>query len=234
MKILVNNVQIEITKDHQDLDHIEYETIYDAKKDKDLLEFLDYESALIIRPSEKLVHKIFDLVFSPEAQHKIKKLTFVVFKPKVYKDSFKKRFQLQEIAGGLVQRGNKFLMVYENNKWGLPKGRIESGEQIESAAEREVEEETAITVRAHRKLGSTYKISGKSGSSMRRYHWFLMDTDDRTKLKPSMLEGIKDAKWHTRSEIGRLHHDLEWYVEDVLKKYDRYILKRMRLDLESE
>ena len=234
MKILVNKVHIEITRDHQDLDHIEYETIYDAKKDKDYMDSLDYESVLIIRPTEKQVSRIFDLVLQPDNNLRIRKLTFVVFKPKAYKESFKKRFQLQELAGGLVQRGNKFLLVYENNKWGLPKGRIDSGEPLDLAAQREVEEETAITVRSHRKLGSTYKISSKNSSTMRHYHWFLMATDDRTKLKPSMLEGIKDARWHTRSEIGRLHDDLEWYVEEVLKKYDRYILKRMRLDMSDK
>ncbi len=230
MKILVNKVQIEITKDHQDLDRFEYETIYDAKKDKDLFEFLDYESALIIRPTDKLVSKIFETLLDTNQIFRIRKLTFVVFKPKLFKSSFEKKYDLQELAGGLVQRGNKFLLVYENNKWALPKGRIDSGELLKEAAKREVEEETSISVNVLFKLGSTYRISAKNKSTLRRYHWFLMETQDRTKLKPSMLEGIKDAKWHTRSEIGRLHDDLEWYVEEVLKKYDRFLLKRMRLD----
>ncbi len=234
MKILVNKVQIEITKDHQDLDRFEYETIYDAKKDKDIFEFLEYESALIIRPSDKLVSKIFETLLEANETVKIKKLTFVVFKPKLFKESFKKRYQLQQLAGGLVQRGNKFLLVYENNKWALPKGRIDTGEQLKEAAKREVEEESSISVNVLFKLGSTYKISAKNKSILRRYHWFLMETQDRTKLKPSMLEGIKDAKWHTRSEIGRLHAELDWYVEEVLKKYDRFLLKKMRLDTNED
>ncbi|MEQ8359726.1 MAG: NUDIX domain-containing protein [Cytophagales bacterium] len=234
MKILVNKVQIEITKDHQDLDRFEYETIYDAKKDKDIFEFLEYESALIIRPSDKLVSKIFETLLETDEDLKIKKLTFVVFKPKLFKESFKKRYQLQALAGGLVQRGNKFLLVYENNKWALPKGRIDAGEQLKEAAKREVEEESSISVNVLFKLGSTYKINAKNKTTLRRYHWFLMETQDRTKLKPSMLEGIKDAKWHTRSEIGRLHAELDWYVEEVLKKYDRFLLKKMRLDTNED
>ncbi len=228
MKILVNKVQVEITKDHHDLDHRLFDTIYDAKKDRDLLDFLNHSSALIIRPTDKLVFKIIDLILQPENSISVENLTFVVFKPKLFKESFKSKYQFQELAGGVVQKGNKFLLILENNKWGFPKGRIDSGEMVNIAAKREVEEEASIIVNVHSKLGSTYKLTSKSGNAMRKYHWFLMESEDRSRLKPSMLEGIKDAKWLTRSEIGRLHDQLEWYVEDVFKKYDKYLLKRMR------
>ena len=234
MKILVNKVHVEISLDHHDLDHAEYDTIYDAKKDNDLLDFLNHESALIIRPSDKLVFEIIEMLLEENSRFLIRKLTFVVFKPKLIKDSFKKRYHFHELAGGLVQKGNKFLLILENNKWALPKGRIDGDEQLITAAKREVEEEASILVQVHAKLGSTYKLSSKQTILMRRYHWYLMESEDRSRLKPSMLEGIKDAKWFTRSEIGRLHGQLEWYVEDVLRKYDRNLLLRMRNSASTE
>ena len=39
----------------------------------------------------------------------------------------------------------KFLFIYRNQKWDIPKGRIEEGESVQSAAVREVEEETGVT-----------------------------------------------------------------------------------------
>jgi 8-oxo-dGTP pyrophosphatase MutT (NUDIX family) len=229
MKILVNKVHVEITRDHHDLDHIEYESVFDAKKDKDIESVFSFDSALIIRPGDKDVQSIINRFLEDHKEDKLRKVTFVVFKPKLFKDSFKKKYHYQRLAGGLVQKGNKFLLIHENNKWGLPKGRVGKDEEKAAAAKREVEEETGVAVNLHKKLGSTFRLSSKDGGTFRQYHWYLMDTEDRSRLKPSMLEGIKDARWLTRSEIGRLHEDLDWYVEEVLKRYDRYLLKRMRL-----
>ena len=52
-----------------------------------------------------------------------------------------------EAAGGIVQHrtSKKFLFIYRNQKWDIPKGRIEEGESVKSAAIREVEEETGVT-----------------------------------------------------------------------------------------
>lgn len=229
MKILVSKVHVEITRDHHDLDHSEYKAVFDAKKDKDIESVFNFESALIIRPGDKVVQAVINRFIEDRREDELRKVTFVVFKPKLFKDSFKKKYKFQRLAGGLVQKGNKFLLVLENNKWGLPKGRVDSEEDKAGAAKREVEEETGIAVNLHKKLGSTFRLSAKDGGTFRQYHWYLMDTEDRSRLKPSMLEGIKDAKWLTRSEIGRLHEELDWYVEEVLKEYDRYLLKRVRL-----
>src|SRR6185295_6515260 len=45
-----------------------------------------------------------------------------------------------ESAGGLVlNESNELLMIYRNNKWDLPKGKVEKGEEYDTAALREVE-----------------------------------------------------------------------------------------------
>ena len=42
------------------------------------------------------------------------------------------------------ERG-EFLSIYRNGVWDLPKGKLEKGEDFQSAAVREVEEETGMT-----------------------------------------------------------------------------------------
>ena len=49
-----------------------------------------------------------------------------------------------EAAGGLVQKQNEFLWIYRNNKWDLPKGKLENNETYDYAALREVKEECGL------------------------------------------------------------------------------------------
>ena len=54
---------------------------------------------------------------------------------------------LIEAAGGLVKNENgDYLFIYRNDKWDLPKGKIEKDEKTKVAAVREVEEECGIAV----------------------------------------------------------------------------------------
>ena len=50
-----------------------------------------------------------------------------------------------EAAGGLVyNKEDELLMIFRNGKWDLPKGKKEKGEEIESCAKREVQEECGV------------------------------------------------------------------------------------------
>ena len=45
---------------------------------------------------------------------------------------FKDNFKIIEAAGGIVfNEKEELLWIYRNNKWDLPKGKIEKGEEIE-------------------------------------------------------------------------------------------------------
>lgn len=106
-------------------------------------------------------------------------------------------------AGGVVQAGDgRVLMILRNGVWDLPKGKIESGESVEEAAIREVEEETGLRgLSIRQSLGTTkhsYILNGKLIE--KTTWWFLMslDTDldpEALFLSPQIEEGITHIAW---------------------------------------
>jgi len=58
---------------------------------------------------------------------------------------FTSKIPLVVAAGGVVtNKKGKVLFIYRNDKWDLPKGKLDKGETIEACAIREVEEETGV------------------------------------------------------------------------------------------
>lgn len=81
-------------------------------------------------------------------------------------------------AGGIVYRlrggRREFLVVTASRNpehWVLPKGHIEPGEDVETAALREVQEEAGVTARAEKSLG---EFELRLGEEEQRIHYFLM------------------------------------------------------------
>jgi hypothetical protein len=108
---------------------------------------------------------------------------------------FLEKFKVIPAAGGLVLNQKKeVLFIYRNNVWDLPKGRIEKGESIETAAIREVEEECGIfNLLLINKLITTYHIFYQKGYKIKETHWFVMSSNFDKKLTPQLEEGITKA-----------------------------------------
>lgn len=110
----------------------------------------------------------------------------------------KNQVQVIKAAGGLVKNANNdYLFIFRNKKWDLPKGKLEVGEKMSTAALREVEEECGITV-AHssHKIVSTYHVYtlGKD-IVLKKTNWYAMEVEGNPVLIPQQEEGITDAKW---------------------------------------
>ena len=73
---------------------------------------------------------------------------------------FLKKFPNVIAGGGKVYNAQgKVLFIFRNDKWDLPKGRIENNESIEEGAIREVEEETGVKgLTITKPLPTTYHI----------------------------------------------------------------------------
>lgn len=112
--------------------------------------------------------------------------------------------KLVEAAGGLVQNGKgEFLVIFRQNKWDLPKGKLDYDESPEQAALREVEEECGIDrlsiVKELPLTFHTYQLKGKR--KLKKNHWFLMRTESNSPLIPQVEEDIQEAKWMDKNSI---------------------------------
>lgn len=111
---------------------------------------------------------------------------------------FLKKFPNVIAGGGKVYNAKgKILFIYRNDKWDLPKGKIEKKESIEKGAIREVEEETGVTgLTITKPLDTTYHIFKRNGRyKIKITYWFEMQTTFDGKLVPEISEGITKVKW---------------------------------------
>lgn len=116
---------------------------------------------------------------------------------------FKDRMGYINAGGGLVKNEkNELLFIERNEKWDLPKGRAEKGEDIETTSLREVEEETGVeNLSIDKFLQETYHIYKNKGKyNLKVTYWYLMKTDYSGKLKPQTEEGITQAVWKTNEQ----------------------------------
>ena len=138
---------------------------------------------------------------------------------------FLKRFPMVEASGGLVKHNDgRYLFIFRNNKWDLPKGKIEKREVIINAAMREVSEETAVAdLIVTKPLPTTYHIYKANGKfKLKLTHWHLMKTKYQGVLIPQIEENIQKAVWKTKEEIPELlenaYENIKTVVEAVLGK----------------
>ena len=103
------------------------------------------------------------------------------------------------IAGGGKVYNDKgdILFIFRNNKWDLPKGKVEKHETIEETSLREVEEETGVDgLEIIKPLETTYHVFKRHGNyKIKVTHWFAMKTKFDGILHPQQNEGITKVEW---------------------------------------
>jgi len=124
------------------------------------------------------------------------------------------RAKRETSAGGVVYRlvdgAPLFLLIRDAyHNWGFPKGHVEHNEALESAARREVEEETglhALTLRAPIDTIDWYfRFRGRLVH--KTCHFFLMESATAT-TSPQREEGITACTWLTLEEaLARVSYE---------------------------
>ena len=103
------------------------------------------------------------------------------------------------VAGGgkVLNTKGEILFIYRNDKWDLPKGKVEGKESIEETSIREVEEETRVKgLKIVRPLDTTYHIFKRNGRhKIKITYWFEMTSNYKGKLEPQENEGITKVEW---------------------------------------
>jgi 8-oxo-dGTP pyrophosphatase MutT (NUDIX family) len=110
-------------------------------------------------------------------------------------------------AGGLVRHtSGRYLFIEKKGKLDLPKGHIEPGEEPETCALREVNEECGID--GHTivvPLPPSYHTYTWEGISyLKKTSWFLMQYEGIMVTEPQVKEGITRVEWLFPDEISRI------------------------------
>ncbi|AVR44026.1 NUDIX hydrolase [Christiangramia fulva] len=109
-----------------------------------------------------------------------------------------KKIKVVTAAGGMVLNPQKeILFIYRNNRWDLPKGKIEKNEGLEEGALREVEEETGVKeLKITKFITKTYHVFKRKGKfRLKETYWYEMYSEYDGELIPEESEGIKKVKW---------------------------------------
>ena len=113
----------------------------------------------------------------------------------------KRRMRWVRAAGGIVtDDAGDMLLIRRNNRWDLPKGKVEAGETLLQAALREVEEETGINVIVNKSTCGpvkTYHMFNLYGGwHLKQTSWFPVHAEGvRPQGKPQDEEGITEVVW---------------------------------------
>ena len=131
-------------------------------------------------------------------------------------------FKVIEAAGGIVRQrsSGKYLFIYRNDKWDLPKGRIEEDEAVRTAAIREVEEETGVAGLAiTAALPTTLHLFHRNGKyRLKKTYWYAMETDFDQALIPQEEEGIQKVEWVTKEEVPNLYSNIYANIRHLWEK----------------
>lgn len=103
---------------------------------------------------------------------------------------------------------NKLLVVRGPEKWSLPKGHLEPGEEPHEGAMREIFEETSLQI----EITSTYK-----SKKVRKYIYYYLILQNATQLELTPLDGneVSEVKWCTREELIAMdcNKQLKYFVD---------------------
>lgn len=112
----------------------------------------------------------------------------------------------------VVERGGKLLLVRRANPpdrglWGFPGGRVEPGESLADAAERELREETGVDASAEDVLTAVDAIR-RDGAGSLSHHFVLIAVRCRWRSGDGEpADDALDARWFTLDEIDALGRD---------------------------
>jgi len=124
-------------------------------------------------------------------------------------------------VGAIVIRDDEVLLVKRNNPpgqglWSIPGGCVELGETLQEAAEREIQEETGIIIRAKKPV-YTFDVIERDDQGHTRFHYVIVDLlADYVSGKPNPRSDASEARWVTSRELEGL--PVSRITKEVLKK----------------
>lgn len=124
-------------------------------------------------------------------------------------------------VGAIVIKDGTVLLIKRGNPpnqgtWAIPGGMVELGETLQEAAEREIREETGLTIRAKTPV-YVFDFIDKDPAGRLRFHYVIVD------LVAEFVDGelraaddAADARWFSAAELDEL--DLSANTRKLLKE----------------
>ena len=205
MKLFINDIKINIKKDETTVKTADYDHIFSTFDGLELDKWGG--KVLLVFPTTKTARKIFDLLEAGISN--LESLTLITHKPKEFVKNAFSDLNFIDAGGGIVTNSEgKYLMIYRNGMWDFPKGKLDNGEKIIDCAEREVEEECGVKVKAKKLICQTrHTYAGSRKRVLKTTYWYNMDLLDDSKMKPQLNEGIEKVEWKSFAEVNMLLHD---------------------------
>jgi 8-oxo-dGTP pyrophosphatase MutT (NUDIX family) len=135
-------------------------------------------------------------------------------------NAIKKKYSFIQAAGGFVHtEDHHILMIYRREKWDLPKGKLDEGEDLESCALREIKEETGLQqLKSEGPLCKTYHTYHQDGRHwLKESNWFMVTAVKQNEFVPQVAEDIEKCEWVAIDKLAPYMENTHGSVIDVVK-----------------
>lgn len=112
-------------------------------------------------------------------------------------------------VGAVVFKDARVLLVKRGTPpsdglWAIPGGRLELGETLQQAAEREILEETGVVIRAGNPV-FTFDVIERNAAGEIRFHYVIVDLGaEYISGEPAPNDDALEARWISEDELSTL------------------------------
>ena len=128
-------------------------------------------------------------------------------------------------VGAVVFHQGKVLLVKRGKPpseghWAIPGGSVKLGESLQEAAEREIKEETGVTIKAH-DPAYTFDVVEKDATGKVRFHYVIIDLWAHYLAgQPFAGDDAHGARWVSPRDLARM--SVSPQTRELLKTYPTF------------